>query len=177
MAKQGKYVVELFLESSKTWTPSGNLKDYGGPYFSLLLTARRWATKLAAQYNMTYRAVPASAQQSRQDFVQSVVDKVKFPDYTFRVVDVDGVALFIQGEYIEADTVTGAQELQKTRLWLVADNDTEDEIVRTMFKIIMTSMEHKAREWFKYEGYSIMNPHFSVQQYKAIMEAKDVRGK
>jgi len=70
----------------------------------------------------------------RREFVQWVVDKVEFPEYVFRVVDAAGLALFVQGEYWEADTVTGVQELQKTRLWLVADQDTEDEIVRTMFQ-------------------------------------------
>lgn len=97
--------------------------------------------------------------------VQGVLNHVSFPEYTFRIVFADDLAIFVQGEYYEEDTVTSKVELQKTRLWLVADTDTEDEIVRTLFKLVMTSMEHKAREWFKYDDVAVMNPHFKVRDY------------
>lgn len=106
---------------------------------------------------------------NRAHEVQQVVNHVSFPDYIFRVKD-DGWMVFVQGVYNEADTVTGKMELQKTRLWLIADTDTEDEIVRTLFKLVMTSMEHKAREWFKYDDTAIMNPHFKVRDYVKYMK-------
>jgi len=111
----------------------------------------------------------------RREFVQWVVDKVEFPEYVFRVVDAAGLALFVQGEYWEADTVTGVQNCRRTRLWLVADQ-TEDEIVRTMFKIIMTSMEHKARSGSS-PGYVDHETHTSAYNSTYYMMRANKRGK
>jgi hypothetical protein len=171
MAHSGRYVVQANFTHGG-WEETGNLHKHGGPYFDHLETAQALAGILNAENGMEYRAVDTKAVVPRWQFVQSVVDKVEFPDYLFKVINVeDHDNIFVQGEYWEADTVTGKPELQKTRRWLIESKDTEDEIVRTLFKLVMTSMEHKAREWFKYEGYSVMNPHFSVQQYLGLMKA------
>lgn len=106
----------------------------------------------------------------RAEEVRAVVSMCTFPDYKFEVIE-DGVAgVYVRGSYMEADTVTGNMELQQTRLWLIAEVDTKSDIVRTLFKLIMTSMEHKAREWFLYDGKSIFGPHFDVDRLHAIHE-------
>lgn len=105
---------------------------------------------------------------TRAQEVRAVVNLCTFPDYKFDVIE-DGVAgVYVQGSYM--DTVTGKMELQQTRLWLIAEVDTKSEIVRTLFKLIITSMEHKAREWFLYDGKSIFGPHFDVDRLHAIHE-------
>jgi hypothetical protein len=39
---------------------------------------------------------------------------------------------------------------------------TRSEIVQTCIKLVMTSMEHRAREGFTYRGKRVFGPHFDV---------------
>lgn len=96
------------------------------------------------------------------DEMRSAVGKCKHPDYTFGVVEDSRGAIYLQASYQEPDTVTGIDETQLTRRWFLSPHMTKSEIVQTVFKCVMTSMEHRAREWFKYRGEAIFGPHFNV---------------
>jgi hypothetical protein len=91
-----------------------------------------------------------------------VVGECSFHDYKFKA-EVDGRGeMYLHGVYVEKDTVTGSPEPQWTRRWLISPMMTKSEVVRTVFKCAMTSMEHRTREWFKYRGRAIFGPHFDV---------------
>jgi len=95
--------------------------------------------------------------------IKEAVNCCKFPDYKFSV-QVDGRGeMYLQGSYVEPDTVTGKPEIQVTRRWFLSPQMTCSEIVQTVFKCAITSMEHKTREWFTYNGRAIFGPHFSVE--------------
>lgn len=103
--------------------------------------------------------------------IQKIVAQCKFPDYHLTVIEVNGIP-FIRASYLEADTVTGQMERQQTRQWTVEIHATKDEIVATCFKCVLTSMEHKTREWFTYQGVSIYQPHQSVEELMAVAKAR-----
>ncbi len=87
---------------------------------------------------------------------------VEFAGYGFRVYEAyAGVVL--QAMYMDADTYTGKPELQWTRKWPISPEMTESEVIQTAFKCVLTSMEHRAREGFKYHGARVFGPHFDVQ--------------
>jgi hypothetical protein len=94
-----------------------------------------------------------------------IVDAVAFcgyPGYEF-IVKRDGRGeMFLQGGYMEPDTVTGVPEWQLTRRWFISPTMGKSEIVQTVFKCVMTSMEHRAREWFTYKHEPVFCPHFDV---------------
>jgi hypothetical protein len=95
-------------------------------------------------------------------FQRDIVTLCTYPDYEFRVL-VDGRgAVYLQGSYVEPDTITGKLESQVTRRWFLSPEMTRSEIVQTVFKCVVTSMEHRAREWFRYKEQPVFAPHFDV---------------
>lgn len=99
-----------------------------------------------------------------------------FQDYTFKVVESQTTgAVYLQGVYWEADTLTGKVETQFTRRWFLSPSMGKSEIVATAFKCALTSMEHRTREWFLYKGRAVYHPHYDVDALWAICEEREVR--
>lgn len=91
-----------------------------------------------------------------------ILGELEYPEYTFLAL-VDGRGeMYLQGEYMEADIYTGVEEKQLTRRWFISPQMSKSELVQTAFKMIMTSMEHRVREHFKYRDQLIFGPHFNV---------------
>ena len=107
-----------------------------------------------------------------------LVATCQFEQYTFVVTDGHG-GIHLQATYLEADIVTGKQEQQFTRKWLLSPAMTRSEVVQTCFKLVMTSMEHRAREGFTYRGKRVFGPHFDVEALWQICADRrfDVRPK
>lgn len=97
------------------------------------------------------------------DEIVSAVELCGYPGYEFSVRRDGRGEMFLQAFYVEPDVVTGIPEGQVTRRWFLSPEMTQSEIVRTAFKCIVTSMEHRAREWFAYRGQAIFGPHFDVE--------------
>ncbi len=108
------------------------------------------------------------------EWVQSIVDEVKFENYTFTVF-LDREGALIQATYPEEDISTGEIETQYTRKWLVSPFAVKSEIVKTMFKCCATSTEHRLREHFKYRGQRIFGPHIDVDALYEASRAVDIR--
>lgn len=108
--------------------------------------------------------------------MQRVIDKCAFPGYTL-TVKVDGRgAIFLQGYYDEKDVDTGIKERQYTRRWFLSPEMSDSEIVQTAFKLVLTSHEHRVREWFTYRGRQVFGPHFDVNElWEAAGKKKDKR--
>lgn len=109
-------------------------------------------------------------QEQLAEYVKYVLQAVQFKDYTFDVVVDENGTVYLQAHYDEPDTVTGVVTTQYTRKWLIEVTNTRSEIVATAFKCALTSMEHRTREWFKYEGKSIYQPHYDVDDLWEICE-------
>lgn len=105
--------------------------------------------------------------------MQDLIKLVEFPDYTF-TIEVDGRgATYLQASYLDRDVDTPwKEELQKTRRWFLSPFMTKSEIVQTCLKCVLTSMEHKVREWFTYKGERVFGPHFDVEALVEIARAK-----
>lgn len=103
---------------------------------------------------------------------REVVSMCSHPDYEF-VVLVDGRgAIYLQGGYMEPDVETGILERQLTRRWFLSPEMTRSEIVQTVLKCVLTSLEHRAREWFRYSGHAVFGPHFDVDALWQLCEEK-----
>ena len=106
---------------------------------------------------------------------KSIVDECSFPDYIFKVDVSRTGAVYLQATYMEPDTTTGDMELQYTRRWFLSPEMSRSEIVSTAFKCAITSMEHRTREWFLYNGKAIYQPHYDVDKLWEICEERAVR--
>lgn len=107
--------------------------------------------------------------QATLDRMRGVLSDCDFPDFTFFIDFIMG-RFYMQGRYMEKDTVTGKLEEQYTRKWIVTPLMTKSEIVQTAFKCILTSMEHRTREWFTYKEKAIFGPHFDVDALHQIAQ-------
>lgn len=90
------------------------------------------------------------------------LNQIKFRDYQFIVVTEAG-RVYLQAYYEEPDVVTGENQVQKTRKWLLSPHMTRSEVVQTAFKCALTSMEHRTREHFLYKGERVFSPHYDVE--------------
>jgi hypothetical protein len=99
----------------------------------------------------------------------------EFPDYMFLICRSSSGCIFLQASYNEKDTGTGVIERQHTRRWLLSPEMVKSEVVATAFKCVLTSMEHRTREWFLYKGKPIYHPHYDVDKLAAITALREVR--
>lgn len=101
----------------------------------------------------------------------AIVKECTFPDFMIEVAKNPRGEMFLQARYKEPDTRTGKIEWQYTRKWLLSPMMTKSEVVQTAFKCVLTSMEHRTREWFQYRGRSIFGPHFDVDKLLEVCES------
>lgn len=102
------------------------------------------------------------------DKVDSILSRIQFeiallPPYQVKAKEGHG-GVYIQAKYMDEDIYLkdGILREQFTRKWLVSPQMTDLEIVQTVFKMFITSFEHRVREAFKYKGVRIFGPHFDV---------------
>lgn len=72
-------------------------------------------------------------------------------------------------------STTGKPELQATRRWVLDRQITPSQLVQTALKCVLTSVEHEARERFKYKGEPIFGPHQDVDQLVDLMKRQALR--
>ncbi len=109
------------------------------------------------------------------DFKKVIAD-TKFNGWTFDVkydlvgggrdgkCEYPSTRCYLQIRAIGDDNVTGGRTVWKGRKWFLSPHMTRSEIVNTVFKAVLTAVEHEAREQFLYRGRSIFDPHYDVDQ-------------
>lgn len=102
---------------------------------------------------------------------QEVIDNIQCLDYNFTIVKKENYS-YLQAWYLEKDIDTGIEEVQKTRKWLLSEHMVKSEIVQTALKCVLTSLEHRAREHFKYKGELVFGPHYDVEALYELAKAK-----
>lgn len=94
---------------------------------------------------------------------KAILQAVQFPGYTFNLHGDFHTVTYLQASFMApCNDHGGAPTEQKTRKWLLSAHMTRSELVQTAFKCVLTSLEHEAREQFKYDGAPIFGPHFDV---------------
>lgn len=111
------------------------------------------------------------------EIATDIITECSFPDCVFKVSISRTGAVYLQGSYLEPDTVRGGVEVQYTRRWFLSPEMSRSEIVATVFKCSMTSMEHRTREWFLYNNRAVFQPHYDVDSLWAICEDRVVRAR
>ncbi|WP_150526786.1 hypothetical protein [Roseibium sediminis] len=69
--------------------------------------------------------------------------------------------------------VTGEPYPWTGRKWLLSEHMTEGEIVQTVFKAVLTAIEHEAREAFLYKGQAIFDPHYDIEKLTKLRSQAD----
>ena len=85
------------------------------------------------------------------DEMREIVSRIRCLDYEFHVLT-KGEVPYLQVRYVEPDIVTGDPTDQHGRKWMLSHHMVRSELVQTALKAVLTSMEHRAREHFFFEG-------------------------
>jgi hypothetical protein len=98
-------------------------------------------------------------------------------DYTFEIVEHQTGFIYLQGFYAEPDVnfPQSVPRLQSTRKWYLSPHITKGELVQTVLKLVLTSVEHRVREHFLYRGKRIFGPHFDIDKLAEIADQTEVR--
>lgn len=102
------------------------------------------------------------------------VSECKFEDYLFQVRESHG-GIMLHAAVLEPDIISGELEWQTTRKWRLTPSMTKSEVIQTVFKCCLTSMEHRTRENFLYRGRRVFGPHFDVDALWGICNKLDYR--
>lgn len=110
--------------------------------------------------------------------IEGVLGHVSFPGYEFFVgqhelVD-ETCRYYIQASFWTEEFIprVGTQrEKHFTRKWYLSEHACRNEVVQTCLKLVLTSVEHEARESFKYRRRSIFGPHYDVDALHALAGA------
>ncbi len=79
-----------------------------------------------------------------------------------QIVDLNGVC-----------NVTGEAMPWGGRKWILSMHKTDSEIVQTVFKALMTAMEHEAREQYLYKGVPVLDPHLDIEKLVELRKLDD----
>jgi hypothetical protein len=77
--------------------------------------------------------------------------------------DTDGRNLSLQWHFPAPCAKTGVVQQQYTRVHRLSPAATDGEIVQTAFAAALQAEEHECREFFKFAGRRIFDPHLSLQ--------------
>jgi hypothetical protein len=96
------------------------------------------------------------------DILKNVSLSDLWPSPEWRVYDTHIGGVLVWLEYKEKDVDSDQICTQATREWFIKDKSTESEVLRTIHKLLLGSMEHRVDEHFTYKGQRIYNPHREV---------------
>lgn len=109
--------------------------------------------------------------QAIEDILSRVdLGDVLYERWSFRVLPI-AHGFLLQLVYWERDTEVGRHPdpvEQHARKWYVSPHSTATEVVRTAYKAVLTSLEHRLGEHFRYGGQKPYNPHFDVEELRYL---------
>lgn len=104
--------------------------------------------------------------------IEAVLRLVQYPLYVFHVAQ-RGDRFWLQANFFSECSETRQVKRQHTRKWYISHEATPSEVVQTALKCVLTSVEHEAREMFRYRGMPIFGPHFNVDELAELFALRD----
>lgn len=110
----------------------------------------------------------------------AIITRIRFDlggaEYTIKAEVSERGEAYVQGSYLEEDVYGAGPQMQYTRRWVLSPAMTDSEIVFTLFKLCMTSAEHRTREAFMYKGARVCSPHFDVEDLVNLCKTRENAG-
>lgn len=96
--------------------------------------------------------------------IKNLVNECQFNDWMFRVDTYADGTPYLQVLFKDKDRITGIEEIQRCRKWVLSLHSTNSEIVRAAFKAVEAAALHEVQEAFKFRGARIYNPHMDLEE-------------
>ena len=96
---------------------------------------------------------------------RELLDKVTYKNHWALRVDTDRESdrTYLQWQFYGPCSVTGNKQWHNCRKWFLSPYMTDGEVVQTAFAAALQAEDHECREFFKYDGHVVMNPHLSLE--------------
>lgn len=107
--------------------------------------------------------------------IKAIVADCKFNDWTFRVDSYRDGTPYLQVLFLDKDRITGAEEWQRCRKWVLSIHMVNSEVVRTAFAAVKRAMLHEVEEAFTYRGARVYHPHMDLDLLADAMNHKVVK--
>lgn len=107
--------------------------------------------------------------------IHDFLKQIHYKDWKFRVTKTHEGRLFLQVEFMAADTVSGQVVAMRGRKWMLSPWMCRGELVSTAFKAIEAAEMHEMREHFLYRGKAIFGPHINPDALLEVADIHDVR--
>lgn len=95
--------------------------------------------------------------------LMTVVSRVQFPGITFSIEYAEHGLCVRVGDPQGVCAVTGVAAPWLGRPWPISLDITNGDLVQTLFKALLTALEHEARECFTFQGQRVMDPHRNME--------------
>ncbi len=117
-------------------------------------------------HSATALAFPAAQAQTAEQRIQEVLSHVRYKGWSLKIAPMGlGASCFRLWVELPTHCVnTGMPALLMSGEVVVNGTASEDEILRTCLKQILSTEEHEAREHFLYKGVRVFDPHRPVVQ-------------
>jgi hypothetical protein len=106
--------------------------------------------------------------------LDAILKSCTFPGYAWHSKPTEGGHL-VWASFNAPCSITGTTEDWITRKWYVSQFACYSEIVGTLFLLVMTALEHEARENFKVDGVPPFDPHMDVRFLRSAREAGHIQ--
>lgn len=108
------------------------------------------------------------------DSIKEIVSNVSLNDWKFHLGQYGDGTPYVQVLFLDKDRITGTEELQRCRKWILSYHMTTSEVVRTAHKAAQGAVLHEVDEAFKYKGARIFNPHVDLDTLADAIKDKVV---
>jgi hypothetical protein len=95
---------------------------------------------------------------------QRLLGDVSYPGLDFEVASQDASVSVRVKNLDGVCTQTGKRMPWNGRWWRLSTHMTDSEIIATLFKAVITALEHEARESFTFKKVPVYDAHLSVHQ-------------
>lgn len=100
--------------------------------------------------------------------ILTILDRVRFRDWRWNVGE-SGAEHWIQPEFDDIDSEDGAAVVCRGRRWLISEEATDEEIVKTCWLAVEIACRHETMEAFSYLNVKVFHPHTDIS---ALVEAQ-----
>ncbi len=106
--------------------------------------------------------------------IKFIVSQITFNDWMFVVGTYQEGTPYIQILFKDKDRISGVEEIQRCRKWILSFHMVDSEVIRTAYKAVEAAMLHEVQEAFKYKNARIFNPHLDLEELADAINAKVV---
>jgi hypothetical protein len=104
------------------------------------------------------RALPQKLETAN---LSQILACVSYKNFTYKIEEIPN-GFLVQARSEIVNTKTQKKEVMLGRQWYISKKADEAEVVRTIFKSVLTWEEHEVRELFKYKDKALFNPHIEL---------------